>query len=235
MTLLEAFRELGSCDTGQSYLDDRRSTAAETVLKELHHLAVRYFRDRADREDAVAIVCLRLVRNGPRGVRDGDPTDDDQVRFFLQRALKRHLIDHSRRAKSAPAPLDDVEPASQALRPDYLVETKASEAELRKARRQFYEELVPGIAQHLTHSARLDFLATVDQLRAISDGGCSFQELLQQLFPGADKTAANRLYKRHSRVRDKLFRWVEDQLPTMGLSTVRIQALRIVVLDLAAK
>ena len=221
MTLLDAFRELAPAD-GDDATIARRQEAAGVIFRELQLLAGRAWRgvDPADREDIASIVLIRLVQNGPRGVRAEDPASDDAVIGFLRQAIGNGLRDFWRRRRHLDSP-EDFDSFVGGADPAEAAELVEAGHELEAARHQLFEVIVPELALG-SRSGAAD-VETVRQLREIAAERLSVTELLEaergdEPDEAATRRARNRLDKRFGRVRKRIHDEI-NRLRDMGRVT----------------
>jgi hypothetical protein len=232
LSLLDAFRACGPL-LGVPQVDGVRDAAAARLLRELRRLAagLRGFTP-AIRDDATQVVVMRLVRVGPRGLRQGDPQSDDGVRGYLLTALRnaaRDLLPHPalgqlspgverRAATSNPGPAEHL---------DEEIEKAGLQGLLEDARRRL-GEVITLAAEALEGPARERFLSAIAELTDVAEGRRAFDGIVDDEIVrtgAAPRAAKNRLYKRYSRALERVVEAIERLARTGAIGYPEQQAL----------
>jgi hypothetical protein len=190
LTLVEAFREVGPLvEAGPGVDADwarevnaRRSAAAECLHRKLQELVRRLRFDRALLDEARQEALLRLVARGPRGLRNGDPETEGQVKAYLRQALRHNALDlvgwntPQRWSDSIEADLPDPRPGLDSRAHDLLARQL-----LENARQQLVDEIVPGIMAGMNEDGKaLHFARAFATLCDLSAGRIDTEEVLQE-------------------------------------------------------
>lgn len=249
MTLLEAFQQVAP-QTGSAGLDRARNEAARLLWAELRSLSWstsllrRMTED--ERQDAAAVVLLRLVQAGPRGQRYGDPDHDGGVRSFLRAALENAFKDVIRsRAAQRTVSLDDAgmqadPPApDSATAPDRELDRARAARDLDQAVRDLLDEVLPWLEERRRKNASARLRQTTQELLQLYRGSLSFAEVLQQAAgpagssdPAALQRARYALYQQYHRAIETLLGAVDEMQKGQGLSEPRSRALRTILEEL---
>lgn len=239
MTLLEAFR-LCAPLVSDSRVDAIRTEAGELLHKELQQLSKRVAGTREDLDDAVAVVSLRLLQAGPRGIGVSDPTCDSGVKGYLVNSLKNAVRDL--RVPPTHQSLDEGTTRLSALSDSGQPDPEAGamhlqrETEEAEARRQLFEEIVPAIASELRVDAQADFVRSIEMLRQLVEGSVTAEELVSRIYQAEpSKASFEAFYQRISRARRRLADGVERRIIAWGCPYERAVALRAVVSQLRRK
>ena len=235
MNLVDAFREIGPVESDDTTVVRRRG-AATVIFGELSLLSQKIWTrfDVADREDVASRVLFRLMNNGPRGVRHGDPATEAAVRAYLRAALKNGLRDLLRRRKHTEMP-EDFDPADPALGPDERASQLEAHTALEWAQEEMFNALLPELASRTRAGKAL--IETVQQLRAIAAGRLTVQELVGSECAGdntpeAVRRARNRLDQRFSRAFARIHEAIEALADQRKYRPEQIQAFREVLASL---
>jgi hypothetical protein len=214
MNLVEALREIGPARGEAAAV---RQRAAELIHGELRHFVEHTWLriDPDDREEAAARVIVRLIHNGPRGERAGDPTTPGGVRAFLRKSFGNSIRDLLRRQKRWIDMGDEFDVADLRRGPSEEASQREQTALVRAAERALFERVLPEVAASSKIGRAL--LDSFEQLRAVRDGKTTVAELVKQecaadAHPHAEKKARNRLDQRFSRAFTRLNREIETRL-----------------------
>jgi DNA-directed RNA polymerase specialized sigma24 family protein len=236
---LHAFRLFGP-RTGNPETDRLREAAAACLLAELRKVIRRSLGNEHDREDAIGVTMFRLVRGGPRGVREGDPRTDDEVRAYLRAASWYNLIDVVGAALPLTDDPDAFEVAAPNLRPDEEAEIQRLRGELKAARTQLYE-IVEVLSKK--EGTPTDFSRSIEELRAIAAGKKSVNDVVRAELNAGDalagsalwKTARNNIDQRFHRHLKKLHGAIEAMGERGIISRLRYLALKQVADELRVR
>lgn len=238
MTLIEAFRAVAPL-TGDPATDRARTEAARL----LHATAVRLAAStpllRAssphDRDEAIAIVLLRLVQAGPRAVREGAPIDDASVTRYLRAALHNAVRDRVRSsARRLEVAIDNV-PVLEAPSPpaDGLIDLRYAARQLDSALADLRSVLLPLAQSAMRGHAAGNLRSSLDQLVQLFQGRTSIEEIVagstHDDSPEVLRKTRYALYQRHHRTLARLTdAWSELQR-SGRLPEHRLRALRAVL------
>lgn len=238
LTLIEAFRAVAPL-TGDPATDRARTEAARV----LHATAVRLAAStpllRAscphDRDEAIAIVLLRLVQAGPRAVREGDPIDDASVTRYLRAALHNAARDRVRsNARRLEVAIDNA-PVLQAPSPpaDELIDLRHAARQLDSALADLRSPLLPLAQSGMRAHAADNLRSSLEQLIQLLQGRTSVETIVagstHDDSPEVLRRARYALYQRHHRTIARLIdAWSELQR-SGRLPEPRLRALRAVL------
>lgn len=238
MTLLEAFRRIAPL-VGEPATDRDRSEAARVI-----HAALRAFAASTpllrrapphDRDEAVAIVLLRLVQAGPRATRWGDPEDDVSVDRYLRAALHNAALDRARSvSRRAELPLDPTDrPPDSSPSADDLVDLSRAARTLQTAFEDLWSVLLPVATAGRRAAAAARLREAVRELVELFDGHTTVERLVAIAAPNSSpensRKARYALYQRHHRALSSLFEAFESVQTRPGLPPARVEALRAVL------
>jgi hypothetical protein len=179
------------------------------------------------RDEAVHTVLLRIVRVGPRGVRDGDPDSDAGVRGYLGQALKnavRDLVRAQRRFVDEQPEIPISETESEPLWPREALE---------RAGKVLFELCVPCYAATLRADARAIFGRVIDDRKSMADGTVDFGAIVARNRGEVTPRTRNAVYKEQSRALCRLGEYIENYNMAQQLSRVDAEALRIAFAELS--
>lgn len=231
VNLLDAFRQLGPCDTDDSRSRESLESASEIILSELKRLSAMMVPE-PRREDVVMEVLTRLILSGPRRPDEG-PKTDKETSPYLAACLRNGNVDHFRRNGQAiteelfDVPSDAPSPEAELLR------NRWSEL-LSWAREEFFGRIVPSIAQSIrTAEGRHDFIESVNELRQIADDDATLGP--SELKPSnvvEPAPSAGLRFQRHTRARKRIRLWAMGTLRNLPFSQCQKRALAIVACEL---
>jgi hypothetical protein len=243
MGILEAFRQIAP-QTGDGALDRARNDAARLLFAELKHLAwstaLLQSIGSQERDEAIAVVLVRLVQAGPRGLREGDPCHDEAVRRYLRAALQnagRDLLRDRQRADAPssgdPAESEPAAPSSDAS-PEVQLDRKRAALSLEQAVRDLYDTVLPWIGAHRRRDASERAVASTDQLLGIYRGVTSVEQVLGGAAedPAGRKRARQALYQQYHRTIEALEQAVDALERDGALAPERCRAVRTLVGEL---
>ena len=186
ISLVEALRECAPT-IGDPSVDAVRLDAMTRLFEELGVLVRKSGLPVAEAEDAASAVFLRLVENGPRGSDDG-PQTDDAARAYLRTCIRNQRFDALRRSQREPtSEPQDLESLSQAQsqpqdeidwKKNVMRETGELTLQLDRARRRFFDEVVPFAAGQMRESARRDFQDALELRCVIAEGRTTIEQAI---------------------------------------------------------
>jgi hypothetical protein len=233
MNLVEALREIGPA-RGDAAVVELRVRAAELVHAELRHLAEHSWQriGEADREDAASQVMLRLINNGPRGDRAGDPTTPDGVRAFLRAAFGNGVRDMLRRQRKWVEMGEGFEVADVRRGPSEEAARREEHREKIAAEGVLFGEIVPRLGERSRNGAAL--LTAVEQLRQVHDGRTTVATLVSAECGGdsdplAVRKGRNRLDQRFSRAFARIHAEVDAWLVEGRLGVEAADRMRLIL------
>lgn len=222
MTLVEAFRSIG-CLIGDDNVDRLRRNAAAIVLLELQRMArtvargLRFPDHMAD--DAAHEAFCNLMTGGNRSNAALACDSDQRVRGFLRECVRNAMLDERRRARSryidhqraVEEPAHDESPEELAI--------ASQEIERRQsADRDFYQRIVPAVAESLRAEAGRDFRQAVEHMRALVSGEIDIERVVMEATGKDDAAAHTAVHKRHSRTRRRLLEHIEALVASEDLT-----------------
>jgi len=232
MNLVDAFREIAPVE-GTGAVQARRREAAALIYDALCSLAAKMWQrmDQSDRDDAASEVLLRMMNNGPRGCREGDPASGAAVRAYLRESVRNGLRDLFRRRKHVDMP-EGFDPPDTGLEPSENAAWREAQRRLAGLERQLLGELVPAIASR-SKGGRA-FAASVQQLVDIREGRLHMDELITcECGSNPDdkerKRARNRIDQRFSRVFARIHDALESRAARDEIEPEDYQGLRAVL------
>jgi DNA-directed RNA polymerase specialized sigma24 family protein len=233
MNLVDAFRETAPVE-GDSATRSRRHEAAALLYEELHFLAAKTWprMDDSDRSDVASEVLVRMMNNGPRGCREGDPATDGAVRAYLRESIVNGLRDLLRRRKRVDMP-EEFNPVDPGPETAEIATRNEAQRQLESLERELFDRLVPAIASET--KAGPAFVQTVRQLRDIREQRLSVEELIALECagnPGGEtdrKKARNRLDQRFSRVFARVYDAIEARAARGEFDEEKARGLRLVL------
>jgi hypothetical protein len=237
LSLVEAFRGLGPL-TGNPALDEVRSAAATCIFDEIRRIAGRGRCDHHLRDEAVSLVLLRLVQRSHRKRSPGrTPSSESDVCAYLGGALRNNLRELRRGARGANLAVFDaaLAGAGDAAEPADAIDRERARGELEDARRRLFDTVVPAVAARRRVRAREAFLATVADLRAISEGRKSVSDVVSATLEGAKhghdapewRRARNNVDQRFSRALRDLVAEARSLRERGSIDERRYRALRV--------
>lgn len=240
MTLVEAYFALGPL-TGVPD-DERRARAAGVMQETIRRLARRGCAT-DDWEDVAAEVLYRLFVRGPRSDDPSQPSTDEAIEAYLMRSVRNAMIDRARKSgrlvsmSSDPDSGPGREPAGREAGPlDGLV-SQELEADYHAAEREFFETIVPQLASRIRQpSYRPDFIEMAALLRHGAGEDLSAAELMASIGEDPrDRKSVNRFHQRMHRARERMVRWLQNDLPERDMPDERRRSFRLVVGRLRAR
>lgn len=211
MKLIDSYRSCAPT-IGDPAVDAPRQDAMATLYGELRRLAPKVAGsmgvDPRCAEDVLATILTRLIQTGPRGVRPGDPTDDQGVRNVLARAIRNGVVSdwrERRRLTSLDANPDDRPPSPHLVSdpPDPDL------AKMREFRRAAANRLFGEILDRAADQAPDWFRDAIDDRRAIAEGRTTIPERVERRFGHVDKRTRNRFDQQQHRALKRLGAEVE--------------------------
>jgi hypothetical protein len=249
MTLLEAFQKVAP-QTGQPEADRMRNGAARILHDELNNLcwstALLRRMNNDERQEAIAIVLLRLVQAGPRDSRTGAPDHDLAVRRYLRTALENSLKDLIR-ARSAHPTLaldqlaEQLDPGGSDFesQPDRRLDHKRAALELDQAVQDLLTTLLPELKAGRRKPASERLHRNTEELVAIYVGSLTFLKVFEQAAraagakdPTLEKRVRYALYQQYHRVIETLLQGVDEIEQRGKLTENRCRALRTLIGEL---
>jgi hypothetical protein len=236
-SLVEAFRDLGPT-IGEPQVDAVRSAAARQILEELKRIAGPGRPDQHLRDEAVSLILLRLVQRSHRNrLPDRMPASDEEVRAYLRTAFRNNL-NEVRRSRGLDVSLDAVlEEPDEGGEPAEILEHRRARGELSEARRELFDVIVPTVAARKRRDGRDTFLVAIGELRAISEGRRSVDDLVKAELQGEAvlrerpewRRGMNNVHKRFSRVLKDLVTEIDVLRKRGAIGEMRYHALRVTV------
>jgi DNA-directed RNA polymerase specialized sigma24 family protein len=203
-------------------MDVPRQAAGTVLLPELQRLAQGLVHGRGFPEhfadDAAAEAFCSLMTGGNKSNSAVACDSEARVRGFLKECVRNAMLDELRRQKRIEQ-LDPSVAASTVESTDGSPEETAiasEEVAIRQmVEREFYDRVVPALAESLRPSAARDLTQAVQHMRALANGEKDFNSVVLEAVGRNDEAAHAAVHQRHSRTRRRLVEYIEH-LETAG-------------------
>jgi hypothetical protein len=236
LNLVEAFQEFGPGVDGDTESISRQHEATTLILEALNEVCGNVRMEKADLlEEAKQTTLLRLVQVGPRGVREGDPADDEAVKGYLGQALKNNQRSSFKKIQRERAAVkkqwtsviragffegDTPGVFVPAVDPDG--EREIVERELWKAREFLHQTCIPKIASRVRSDFAKRFSQTMQDLYQISLGKLTVDEVVKREFKEVSTKTKAANYQRCCRARKTLFEQCEEVIDWARAESVSV-------------
>lgn len=193
------------------------------MLYERLHALARQMRPDQSLQEAASVVATRLMQNGPRGVRPGDPyATDEMVDFYLRRALRNGRIDEVRRAGR----FEELDPGLRTL--SWSQEEALERGQAGEAIASAIQVVFGKIVLEVPDSARE---AVLDR-REVAEGRRSFDQCVRERHGEVSGQNRNRFYQQQSRGMRRLADAAESYIANRSMSPMEAWAIRVVLGEL---